>query len=663
MHRADCRRPSAETFSAWSIGFAFSLYSCWTLLCHIATFTGISWDALNSWLLWLVLPLLLGSLVMAGRVARAYSTYLLTAEPNLQVPVGSRASLASILLLATMGLLFLGSYEFKFVVVLVAAPVLVLLHQAVPLEPAPVLSPAASKIALPLLVLLCAVAVVLVLVLKRTDLDDSSFLQIAAQTALHSNLAPLTYDASLGHLVEPFRFAPYRLSSYELLAALLVKWTGLNLLAIYYLVLPAIGAVLCILAAFLFARCFVRGSLPAVLAVLVFLLVILVWGETSTAYGNRLLVRLFQGKGLLIAVTTPVSLVAGLMLIRQPSLLAWSLLCLANVCAIGVSSSGLVLCVFVAALIFCASIAAGPRRCMVIGFQLFIALLYPMLLAFWMKFESRSAVSFSEIGTYLPIDASLGGGGRESIALAAMLGGFLVFFRARDKELALLFAGTLLVTLNPWLAELFAHFSSRNMSWRIAWAAPVPLLLSVTLVAILQAGWQQRHRLQGWLPAVPALGMALLFLFVGRTVFAPENNLSWGRPGAKIEPQYFQTWEIARHLQLLKFDGSVLAQREVAAWLPLTLPGVELVMPGHTYPIQLQTVLGPDDYAARMRLVDVINHPAPPLQQHLDDLRRYRVRLLIVSDATVLPQPGQGTLVLRELFRQSGYKVVEVDSD
>lgn len=664
MLRADSRWPSAEAFAAWSIGFAFSLYGSWTLLCHAATFIGFSWDALNHWLPWLAVPLLIGSLAVAGRLARAYPRFLLTAEASLPVADDKHSPLASILLLAAVGLLFLGGYEFKFVVILVAAPVLAFLYQKGRPKPLPAESLAAtSRSALPLLVLLCVVAMTLVLVFKRTDLDDSSFLQIAAQTALHPELAPLTYDASLGHLVEPFRFAPYRLSSYELLAAVLVKWTGLNLLAIYYLVLPALGAVLCMLAAFFFVRCFVRGSLPAVLAVLVLLLVILAWGDTSTAYGNRLLVRLFQGKGLLIAVTTPVSLVAGLMLIRQPSLLAWLLLCLTNLCAIGVSSSGLVLCVFVAGLIFCASIAAGPRRCLVTGVQLFTALLYPMLLAFWMKFESRSAVSFSEIGTYLPIDTSLGGKSRESIALAAMLGGFLVFFRARDKVLALLFAGTLLVTLNPWLADLFARFSSRNMSWRLAWAAPVPLLLSITLVVILQASWQQRNSFRGWLPAVPALGLALLFLLVDRTVFAPENNLSWGRPGAKIEPQYFQTWEIAQRLRQLKLDGSVLAQHEVAAWLPLTLPGVDLVMPGHTYSVQLQTVLAPDDYAARMRLVDMINRPAPPLQEHLDDLRRYQVRLLIVSDATVLPQSAKGVLAWRELFRQAGYKVVEISGD
>src|SRR4030042_2457538 len=74
------------------------------------------------------------------------------------------------------------------------------------------------------------VAVVVTLASHRPDLDDSFYIHVAAQTLRHPDLGPLTFDASLGFILEPFLFAPYRLASYETLVALLTGWTGLDIL-------------------------------------------------------------------------------------------------------------------------------------------------------------------------------------------------------------------------------------------------------------------------------------------------------------------------------------------------------------------------------------------------------------------------------------------------
>lgn len=90
----------------------------------------------------------------------------------------------------------------------------------------------------------------------------------------------------------------------------------------------------------------------AVAATAVFVLVMLVWGETHIAYGNRVFVRLFQGKGLIIALTTPFAIRTGLMLANRPSYSVAGVLALTNISAIGVSSSGLIMTIFTSIIVF-----------------------------------------------------------------------------------------------------------------------------------------------------------------------------------------------------------------------------------------------------------------------------------------------------------------------
>src|SRR5689334_4487015 len=61
---------------------------------------------------------------------------------------------------------------------------------------------------------------------------------------------------SLETMLDQFRFAPYRVTSYETFVALLTQWTELNVLTVYYLLVPGISAALSVLVAIAFARIF-----------------------------------------------------------------------------------------------------------------------------------------------------------------------------------------------------------------------------------------------------------------------------------------------------------------------------------------------------------------------------------------------------------------------
>src|SRR5690606_14840015 len=93
----------------------------------------------------------------------------------------------------------------------------------------------------------CASALFVALFAVRPDLDDASFLQIALQTLAYPDKAPFSFDASLGEVIEQFRFAPYRFTSYEILVAFLSELIGISAGAAYYILLPGISATLSVL--------------------------------------------------------------------------------------------------------------------------------------------------------------------------------------------------------------------------------------------------------------------------------------------------------------------------------------------------------------------------------------------------------------------------------
>jgi len=262
------------------------------------------------------------------------------------------------------------------------------------------------------------------------------------------------------------------------------------------------------------------------------MLIMLAWGETHIAYGNRVFVRLFQGKSLIIALTTPFTVLVGLVLANRPFYSVAGVLALANICAIGVSSSGLIMTIFTSITVFFLWI--GKDLKIMIRAWIFIAtaMIYPMLLAAWLKFENKSSISMSEIGTHLPINASLGLDVRESILMIGLLFGFSLFILSRNRSYILIIVTIFTIILNPWFSEVVSFVTSRNMSWRLAWAAPLPILLSTALVAGLGVGMQKRPLsvkscivFSGM--KIALLALLLAFVFSYKWVSSSSNNLSF----------------------------------------------------------------------------------------------------------------------------------------
>ena len=601
------------------------VFAFWTLGHQLSTFVGISWTSLlraTAWSWWAVA---LVSGWASASLARTYAAGLPVHATVLHAPLPPAAWVAS--LAACILAVFAHSYALRFAL-LVAAFGLLYLRWGTSRAGAPTASPphvarphpAPSAVDWLCLLVLMAAAVLVVVCANRSDFDDAEYLQSAIQTLRHPDRALFTFDASLGIVLEPFRFAPYRLTSYETFVGLLAQASGMDILDVYYVLVPGVAAALSVLTAFVFLRWFVPRRW-AVLGVALCLAITLAWGESHVAFGNREYVRLFQGKGLLIAITTPMAIAMALLWMRKPGVLSWLGLLVLQIVAVGVSSSGLVITLFATAIGLLGALLAQPTRPRLLHAALGgLTLAYPIGLGLWLKYASSASGKVEEIGTYLPINASFGSPLREVLAMVIL--GLACAALARslpraageqsasvhaDRTAFWLVASSFLLALNPFLIASITQATSRNMNWRLAWAAPVPLLLALGMVTLWQASTGGVRRPQ--LSRLGALALCSAFFLGGAWTLAPGNKVGWGWAERKLPPEYHQAFAVAADIRRSTIPGTtpmVLVDPRLGTWLTVVAPDFRLVMPGHGYLVTLPTILDPQDVENRLRMVNNI---------------------------------------------------------
>ncbi len=662
---------SLEYFSSIAVAFFCVIFALWTIQSNGATIFGLPWKDLSEVTKYTSPLLLFLSFTIARRFASFYCEGLINNAISITLP-DTRSII--VLILAAFMIMISGSFESKYYFFVIGASLIFLLSRGKSnstREVKQIKSLITDRKNAASLLVIIFIAVSVVLFTHRSDLDDSSFIQIATQTLANSNRAPLSFDSSLGYILESFRFAPYRVSSYETFVAFVCDFLHISIYSTYYLLFPAITATLTVLTAFIFSRWFFPSNTLAVVATAIFMIVMLAWGETHFAYGNRVFVRLFQGKGLIIALTTPFAVLAGLMLTNRPSYYVAGILALANICAIGASSSGLIMTIFTSIIVLVLAINRDFKVVARTWALVAAAMIYPVTLAAWLKFGNKSLLSMSDIGTYLPINASLGLSMRESALMIGLLLGFLLFIRGPNKSYPLIITAIFSFIISPWFSEIVSSMTSRNMSWRLAWAAPLPLLFSVALASGFGLKMQTKpltlnNKIFYFGIKIAIISLFLVFIFSYRWVSSSDNNLSWRFPAAKLPNEFYVTSEIADKIRTLDTSGQVLAHRDIAAWLPLTLPNVRLVMPGHTYPIQLQTILPKYEFDSRMALFNEINGGAIGSAVFSKLISELNVTLIIIPigmerglSASLL-ESSSNSVRLEKIESISGYSLYKV---
>jgi len=222
-------------------------------------------------------------------------------------------------------------------VVMIAAGVLAVEVRQPAIDIPPVSSPGWERG----LVVFAFLIAVLAISVHRPDSDDGLYVNMATTAADFPDEPLLSFDGSLPESSVPLPEPAYRSHTLEILAGLLARVSGLPAIAILQIGIAFWAALLAV-----FAQAELQKVLAPkhwLLATIFTILLLLALGETHRSYGNFAVVRIHQGKGILLTAILPLLITYAIHFMRSPSASNWVLLLLAMIAATGISSAGLVI--------------------------------------------------------------------------------------------------------------------------------------------------------------------------------------------------------------------------------------------------------------------------------------------------------------------------------
>lgn len=431
------------------------------------------------------------------------------------------------------------------------------------------------------LLALSLLAVVVSLVLHRFGADDAFYINLAVAAVDQPDMPLLARDTLHG-LAQPYPVMPiYMLQSFELLTAAIARITGIEALTIAHLFMPSCAAFLVPLASARLMRHLAPRRWLACVAVVT--LIYLFVGDGLRGYGNFGLVHLYHGKA--IFRTCGVALIAAYAIeyARAPSRARWARLALAQIAALGLTSSALWIAPSVAGLAFLCGTPFSLRPSGLARLAGGLATsFYPIAAGLWLTTELEQAVTAlgprAEEARLFSIAFRdvLGHGPVAVLFAASMLGAWGAAPTSLARRFALVFPlGFLLLFWNPYLAPFLARTATGNATyWRVFWVLPLPCLVALTVTAPID--WLRSPRWPRFAGASLALGLAsILYWGPTRYILSAENRTRLAWPTIKFPPGELAT---ARAIVARTQPGDhVLAPADIGRWLP--------TLHGHPFPL------------------------------------------------------------------------------
>jgi hypothetical protein len=490
-------------------------------------------------------------------------------------------------------------------------------------------------------------AACIVLVAHRPAADDAFYLSIPA-TLLRFPQHPVLLHDTLYRLQDvPILLPFYRLATHDVLVAVVSRATGIDHLAVAYLVLPPLFAALCACAWAYLLRRIVPARWAIVLPLLLACMLLL--GEAPQAYGNFALLRMHHGKGILATCMVPVIAGAALDYARHGGLRHWLLLFAAQVAALGLAASAL----FVAPAAAALGLAGGWAPGFAHSRRLMLGLLPAAYLlgAAWLAASGTHGAQALAAPAPQPMPGvqrilvDAWGPWSTKLLLVSLLSAWAFVrdpVRARYLSAGAFFL--LLAALNPYTTPFVAEVSvGAKTYWRLAWALPLPVFLAVVVDGVLARAIAAKPRALAVGACATLAALTVAFAARSGTLLC-AHSVTLGLPSLDVPPVAFAT---ARRVAAeVPEDGTVLAPEAVSTWLPVFVVHPRIVGVRQMY---LSLAFDPEETARRSNMMRyVTGQYRPPGADRWFDaaLRRHGVSAVVFARAA--PWSGDIERHLRE---------------
>ncbi|MGQ0764743.1 MAG: DUF6077 domain-containing protein [Gemmatimonadota bacterium] len=401
---------------------------------------------------------------------------------------------------------------------------------------------------------LCLIAMILTAGVNRPDPDDAYFLNAAVAAMEFPAVTPQEFDAMHRDGLPPVEQMLHLPETYSLLVALLAFLFRTSAETMYYVVLPPLWAALGTLVTWATLR-YLLPARAASWGAGAFVFLMFFWGDGHRTFGNFGFVRIFQGKAIYVTVFLPLLVLLALRFRDRPDWRSWSLLALAQCAAAGLTVNGVVVAPLAAGL----ALVALPRidrdwlRVTAAG----VAASLPLIvLTVLLAFRMAPWLGATDLAPAMLGYGTLGSTRVPLILFALMIIPLLAMLaRARHTGwLAWYVWLVVLVMFMPATSEIAAMVLGPVYSWRLLWAVPIPLLLSLA-VALSISGATGRS-------GKPAMAVIVVWLVAFALVDVPAVTRQIFSPSNALRPK------VDRLRHALARDIAVSADRETPALVP-----------------------------------------------------------------------------------------------
>ncbi len=413
---------------------------------------------------------------------------------------------------------------------------------------------------------------VLALLARWSNPDDLYYVNLAQWVVDHGSFP--VRDTLFSDLVYPMASWP-PVASYDALAGTLAWLIGVPAATVVYVVVPPLATFLSVLALWRLLRTWqVRAVALALSVALAFLL--LDGGTGYAAPGNLFLIRIWQGKVILLCLLVPLLLVYALRFVERPTWRRAGWLFAGGVAAVGLSTTAMFLVPLLAVGGVAPLVLTRPVRALV---GLGAAAAYPLgagvvTLALGGRsadvFESRKLFRFDpawfghEIFRDGPIAA---------VAVAAVLAGALLLPLRAARVTTGVLVGITGVTFVPGVTVLAYDLIGLGPTlWRVSWLVTVAALVGVLAAALVGRRGRTVRRL-----AAPFV-LVVVLVASGLPIWSRANGVYLDvSPGWKRDPSSLAAAEGV--LATSEPGDLVLAPDNLAITVTVSTTAVKTVAP------------------------------------------------------------------------------------
>jgi hypothetical protein len=489
--------------------------------------------------------------------------------------------------------------------------------------------PPKSRFEVTALLALCALAALLTAGTRRPNGDDAYYLNVAAAEEDSPDVALQSFDALHRGGLPPVEETLHLPQTYEILVGLVANVSGASARVLYYLILPPLWAVFATLANWLVLRYLLARSGAIIgTAILIFLFVF--WGDGVRTFGNFGFVRLFQGKAIYLTVALPLLVLAALRYRQRPGPGTWLALALSQCAATGLTANGVVVAPLAAALVILAptNTSVPTFRTSLAGLAASVPLLFVAAAMYPRLAPYRSAIYTDDV--LFGYTTTLGATRTPLILLAFTLLPALAS-RARLKCAAWI-AGycwlVVLVIFMPLLAVAGSVLLGNVYSWRLLWAVPLPLFVSIA--GGIAAGSLGKHR---WQFRLTLLAWAAVFVAAGPVAISGDRFAFRNLSRLKV---YDLPYAVAEKVvALARRDAPALVPETVAIYVAGFPEAPPLVGVRERYLRKLRGFIPADQFSSRAALFRYISarNPAIPVSLALKMIHAQGIATVVFREA------------------------------